>query len=110
MSGGGGWIYDLYLAASPGGSSRPTAPEPGPSAPAYVVMGSYLPGDEAGLQARVAQAELAGVPLETGPSERYGMNPGYVVIVSGPYERSRAERVLAQVRPHVLDAFLRAVR
>lgn len=92
--------------SSNGGSSSSSAVP----TQALVVMGSYRLGDDAGLRARVAQAQLSGVALETGPSENYGMSPGYIVIVSGPYERAQADRVLARVKPHVLDAFLRTIR
>ena len=80
-----------------------------PSAPNIIVMGSYQPYDQAGLDARYAQAQQTGLTLQVVPSETYGMTPGLTVIVAGPYDRATALRLLDQVRVYVPDAFRNAL-
>ena len=75
------------------------------SAPNIIVLGSYQPYDQAGLDARYAQAQQTGLTLQVVPSETYGMTPGLTVIVAGPYDRETALRLLGQARLYVPDAF-----
>ena len=74
------------------------------------MLGSYLLGDDAGLEARVAQAQRTGLSLQVVPSERYGMSAGYLVIVAGPFDGSTADRMLNQAQTYVGDALLRTLR
>lgn len=104
---GQGWIYDRYLATSPPPTRSAPASEP---TSVLVVLGSYAIGDDAGLQARYAEANRTGLGLEIGPSERFGMKPGYTVIISGPYDNETSLRVLAQAQRVVPDAFRRSLR
>ncbi len=115
-AGGEGWVYDRYLQGS-----RPQAPRQAPpartarrsgedySAPNIIILGSYQPYDQAGLEQRLAQARQTGLPLQTATSDSYGMSPGLTVIVAGPYSRDEALRLLDVVRRYVPDAFRKAL-
>ncbi|HEX9952047.1 MAG TPA: hypothetical protein VGB53_09785 [Rubricoccaceae bacterium] len=85
--------------------TRNSTPRSGASAPNIIVMGSYQPYDQAGLDARYAQAQRTGLTLQVVPSETYGMTPGLRIIVAGPFDRDTALRLLPQVRQVVPDAF-----
>lgn len=105
-AGGEGWIYDRFLADAP----RQTSSRPSRPTAAVIVLGSYTPDDVYGLDARLAQARQTGLAVETAPSERFGMSPGYTVIVAGPYDSDAAAQMLAQVRFVVPDAFIKSLR
>jgi hypothetical protein len=90
-------------------SARPSAPRGESNAPNIIVMGSYQPYDQAGLDARYAQAQRTGLTLQVVASETYGMTPGLRVIVAGPFDRDTALRLLPQVRQVVPDAFRNAL-
>lgn len=77
--------------------------------PNIIVMGSYAPGDEYGLNERYAQAQQTGLTLQVVPASTYGMNGNYRVIVAGPYEYATALRNLDLVRRYVPDAFRKAL-
>ncbi len=113
-AGGEGWVYDRYLRDSRPQAPRPQTPRPQTStedrsAPNIIILGSYQPYDQAGLDQRLAQARQTGLPIQTASSESYGMSPGLTVIVAGPYSRDEALRLMDGVRRYVPDAFRKAL-
>lgn len=108
--------YDVIYAARGGvpattaGPRAPRAPARAPASSYLVLLGSYVHGDDYGLQGRLAQAQQTGLALQVVDAEQYGLRAGYTIICVGPYDRATADRVLAGVRPYVPDAVLSPLR
>ncbi|MBX3577983.1 MAG: SPOR domain-containing protein [Rhizobiaceae bacterium] len=82
----------------------------------YVVVGSFRETSSNAMQS--ADALMASVNRGCGGDIQwdysvkfYNFQPGYLVVFSGPYgSKSRAERMLAQVRPCAPDAYVKSSR